>query len=146
MQICFVCDGNTCRSVFAEKLFAKMLKTNGISGISVISRGLNVTAESKTNENVIELLKKFGVTYKGKKAQKLTNKVLTTTNLFITMTSHQKNYIKAKNVYSLGELAGGEDIDDPYGKGYDAYEYMAQKVSEYLNVLINKLKNMKELQ
>ena len=145
MQICFVCEGNTCRSVFAEKLFAKMLKTNGINGIRVISRGLNVATGSKTNENVIKVLKNYGVSYKGKKAQKLTNSTLNITNLFITMTSHQKKFIKAKNVYSLGELAGGEDINDPYGKGYDEYEYMAQKVSKYLSVLINKLKNMKEL-
>ena len=131
--------------MFAEKLFAKMLKTNGINGISVISRGLNVATGSKTNENVIKVLKNYGVSYKGKKAQKLTNSTLNITNLFITMTSHQKKFIKAKNVYSLGELAGGEDIDDPYGKGYDEYEYMAQKVSKYLSVLINKLKNMKEL-
>ena len=62
------------------------------------------------------------------------------------MTKTQKQYVPAKNVFSLGELVGGDDVLDPYGKDYEAYVFMAKKVYEYLQILLNKIKNIKEMQ
>ena len=146
MQICFVCEGNTCRSPFAEKLFSKMLKQNNILGIKVTSCGINSLQNSTTSPQTLNLLKSYGINFKGKKAQKLTKSKLDKTNLFITMTKTQKQYVPAKNVFSLGELVGGDDILDPYGKDYEAYVFMAKKVYEYLQILLNKIKNIKEMQ
>lgn len=146
MQICFVCEGNTCRSPFAEKLFSKMLKQNNIFGIKVTSCGINSLQNSTTSPQTLNLLKSYGINFKGKKAQKLTKSKLDKTNLFITMTKTQKQYVPAKNVFSLGELVGGDDVLDPYGKDYEAYVFMAKKVYEYLQILLNKIKNIKEMQ
>lgn len=146
MQICFVCEGNTCRSPFAEKLFSKMLKQNNILGIKVTSCGINSLQNSTTSPQTLNLLKSYGINFKGKKAQKLTKSKLDKTNLFITMTKTQKQYVPAKNVFSLGELVGGDDVLDPYGKDYEAYVFMAKKVYEYLQILLNKIKNIKEMQ
>lgn len=146
MQICFVCEGNTCRSPFAEKLFSKMLKQNNILGIKVTSCGINSLQNSTTSPQTLNLLKSYGINFKGKKAQKLTKSKLDKTNLFITMTKTQKQYVPAKNVFSLGELVGGDDVLDPYGKDYEAYLFMAKKVYEYLQILLNKIKNIKEMQ
>lgn len=146
MQICFVCEGNTCRSPFAEKLFFKMLKQNNILGIKVTSCGINSLQNSTTSPQTLNLLKSYGINFKGKKAQKLTKSKLDKTNLFITMTKTQKQYVPAKNVFSLGELVGGDDVLDPYGKDYEAYVFMAKKVYEYLQILLNKIKNIKEMQ
>ncbi len=142
MQICFVCEGNTCRSPFAEKLFKSMLKKNNIRGISVTSCGINVSREQRTSPQILILLEKYGIKFNGKKAQKLTKSKLEQTDLFITMTKYQKQFINSSKVYSLGELAGGDDVLDPYQKDMSCYEYMAQQVSEYLNVLIKKLKGV----
>ena len=146
MQICFVCEGNTCRSPFAEKLFSKMLKQNNILGIKITSCGINSLQNSTTSPQTLNLLKSYGINFKGKKAQKLTKSKLDKTNLFITMTKTQKQYVPAKNVFSLGELVGGDDVLDPYGKDYEAYVFMAKKVYEYLQILLNKIKNIKEMQ
>ena len=146
MQICFVCEGNTCRSPFAEKLFSKMLKQNNILGIKITSCGINSLQNSTTSPQTLNLLKSYGINFKGKKAQKLTKSKLDKTNLFITMTKTQKQYVPAKNVFSLGELVGGDDVLDPYGKDYEAYLFMAKKVYEYLQILLNKIKNIKEMQ
>lgn len=146
MQICFVCTGNTCRSPFAEKLFKKMLKENGLLGISVSSCGVNIVSGSKTSQETIDILKTYGINFKGKRAQKLTKTKLNSTHLFITMTKDLKAFVPAKNVYSLGELAGGEDVVDPYGGDFVGYEYMAKQICEYLKVLIYKIKNIKEMQ
>ena len=146
MQICFVCEGNTCRSPFAEKLFSKMLKQNNILGIKITSCGINSLQNSTTSPQTLNLLKSYGINFKGKKAQKLTKSKIDKTNLFITMTKTQKQYVPAKNVFSLGELVGGDDVLDPYGKDYEAYLFMAKKVYEYLQILLNKIKNIKEMQ
>ncbi len=145
MQICFVCTGNTCRSPFAEKLFNKMLKSNKIGGISVTSCGVNVVEGAMTSPEVLILLKTYGINFKGKKTQKLTKTKLNKTHLFITMTKKLKEFVPAKNVYSLGELAGGDDVVDPYGGDFSSYEYMANQVCAYLKVLVDKIKNMKEM-
>ena len=46
MKVCFICTGNTCRSVMAERLMKKELKTLGINDIKVTSKGLNATGEN----------------------------------------------------------------------------------------------------
>ena len=142
MQICFVCEGNTCRSPFAEKILTKYLKQNKIDGFKVVSCGLNVDANSNINSNIVQILKNYKINVKSRKPKKLTKTILSKTNLFVTMTAYQKQFIKAKNVFSLGELVGGVDIDDPY----EYYLKTTNLIDSYIQVLIDKMLKLKERQ
>lgn len=146
MQICFVCEGNTCRSPFAEKILTKYLKQNKIDGFKVVSCGLNVDANSNINSNIVQILKNYKINVKSRKPKKLTKTILSKTNLFVTMTAYQKQFIKAKNVFSLGELVGGVDIDDPYGQPYEYYLKTTNLIDSYIQVLIDKMLKLKERQ
>ena len=52
-------------------------------------------------------------------------------------------YIKANNVFSFGEMIGGEDILDPYGQDYQTYLNMSKQVDDYCKILIQKIINIK---
>ena len=146
MQICFVCEGNTCRSPFAEKLLTKYLKQNNIIGFKVVSCGINVQPNSNINPNVVQILKNYKINIKSRKAKKLTKSLINKTDLFITVTTNQKRFVPAKNVFSLGELVGGEDVFDPYNMPMQAYVEMAKLVDEYIQILIGKMLKIKENQ
>ena len=57
IKICFICTGNTCRSIMAERLMKKVLKQKKIDNVKIISRGLNANGEMIA-ENAKKVLKK----------------------------------------------------------------------------------------
>lgn len=144
MQICFVCEGNTCRSPFAEKLFNKLLKQNKVEGFKICSCGINADINSNINENIIKILKNYKINVKSRKPKKLTKALINKTDLFITMTAYQKQFVPAKNVYSIAELVGGDDVCDPFGKDFNYYLYTTNCIEKHLYVLLNKILNIKE--
>lgn len=141
--ICFICEGNTCRSPFAEKIFNKYLKDNNIKDFKAISCGYNVT-DNNINENVIKILKNYNINVKSRKPKKLTKSILQKGNLFITMTVYQKQFVNAKNVFSFGEIVGGHDIDDPYNMPFEYYLNTTKTIENYCKILIDKIINLKE--
>ena len=143
-NICFVCDGNTCRSPFAEKVMNKYLKQNNIDDFKCYSCGLNVDKNSNINNFVVEILKKYKINVKSRKPRQLTKTLTKKYDLFITMTKSQKQYIDAKNVFSFGEMVFGDDILDPYGGTMEDYTKMANIVDLYCKKLIEKIKLIKE--
>ena len=143
-NICFVCDGNTCRSPFAEKVMNKYLKQNNIGDFKCYSCGLNVDKNANINDYVVQILKKYKINVKSRKPRQLTKTLTKKYDLFITMTKSQKQYIDAKNVFSFGEMVFGDDILDPYGGTMEDYTKMANIVNLYCKKLIEKIKLIKE--
>ncbi len=135
ITICFVCTGNTCRSIMAERLFKQMLKERKISFIKVISRGLNSNKENISDYAKV-VLKEYHANDRDRKAIKL-GKVDNNT-LYVTMTEYQKTKIKADRVISFKDIIG-EDIADPYGMGIDQYRSCARQITKGLVQLLNKI-------
>ena len=142
--ICFVCEGNTCRSPFAEKVMNKYLKQNNISDFKCYSCGLCVDKNSNINSFVVEILKNYKINVKSRKPKQLTKTLTKKYDLFITMTKSQKQYINAKNVFSFGEMVFEGDIEDPFGGTFEDYLNMTNKVDLYCKKLIEKIKLVKE--
>ena len=134
-KICFVCTGNTCRSIMAERLMKKMLKDRKIEDVKVSSRGLNANGENIT-DNAKQTLKAFGSSSSNRKSVKLGKIDQNTT--YVTMTEAQKNYLNSENVISYKELLGYEIID-PYGQSLDVYKKCAKDIMQGINILIEKL-------
>lgn len=135
IKVCFVCTGNTCRSVMAERLMKKSLKDKKIKDISVVSKGLNANGENIA-ENAKKVLKFLKVNSKDRKSIKL--KKIDNNMLYVTMTEKQKKQIKSNNVISFQALIGKE-ISDPYGQSEQVYLQTCNDLIEGINVLTEKL-------
>ena len=142
-SICFVCEGNTCRSPFAEKIFSKYLKQAKIEGFKVSSCGICADTTQNINDSVVAILKNYKITVKSRKAKKLTKATTKKYDLFITMTRYQKSFIDASNVFSFGEMIGGEDIPDPYGQNFDVYTKVTSQIEYYCRLLVDKIIKLK---
>ena len=140
MKVCFICTGNTCRSVMAERLMKKELKTLGINDIKVTSKGLNATGENIAGNAKIAL-KKFGAQSTNRKSVKL--KKIDPKTIYITMTDLQKNKIPSKQVISFGQLI--QEVPDPYGQDLEVYMQTCEVLQKGVKVLINKIINMRGL-
>lgn len=135
IKVCFVCTGNTCRSIMAERLMKKILKNRKIDNIKVSSKGLSATGEN-INENAKLVLKEYKALSSNRKSVRLGK--IDKNTLYITMTDQQKLMINSKKVISFKELIG-YDIADPYGKSIDVYERTAKELISGINILIEKM-------
>lgn len=136
MKICFVCTGNTCRSVMAERLMKKEIKERKLKEIKVSSRGLSARGENIT-ENSKLALKKLKASSANRKSVQL--KKLDKDTLYVTMTESQKQSLNGQNVISFKSLIGREVID-PYGQDEEVYMQTASLLQEGIRVLLEKLK------
>lgn len=125
----------------AQFILRKKLKQEGLTNIDVYSFGLNVT-EKKINDNAVKALQALNV-----KRTKFTPKQLQNPGLYdalITMTTAQKGYVNSpkSNVYSISELTGTGDIQDPYGCGVEKYIAVATQLDSACNEIIKLLRRL----
>ena len=135
INICYVCTGNTCRSIMAERLMKKMLKDKGIKDVKVCSRGIYAKKENISPQAQITL-KKFKASAGNRKSVKL-GKIQKDT-LYVVMTENMKSYVKADKVITMKQLIG-KDIADPFGQDEDVYLLVAQEVIKANEMLLNKI-------
>lgn len=136
IKICFVCTGNTCRSIMAERLMKKVAKENNITELKISSRGVYAIGEN-INPNAKSALKKLHVSSANRKSVKLGK--IDKNTLYITMTEKQKQLINSDKVISFKALIG-KDIEDPYGQDESVYLETAKDILVGINKLIEKLK------
>lgn len=141
VKVCFVCRGNTCRSIMAERLMKKMLKERKIDDVKVLSRGVSATGENIA-ENAKLALRKFKALASNRKSVKI-GKVDKNT-LYIVMTENLKPYIKSAKLLSMKDLAG-EDVLDPYGQDEEVYYQTALQIIEGIESLLDKIKKWRNV-
>ncbi len=135
IKVCFLCTGNTCRSIMAERLMKKAVKEKNISEIKINSRGIYATGENIT-PNAKSVLKKFHASSANRKSVKLGK--IDKNTLYITMTEQQKKFVNSDKVISFKSLIG-KDIQDPYGQDENVYLETAKDILSGVNILIEKL-------
>lgn len=140
INICFVCSGNTCRSIMAERLMKVLLKERKIKDIKVISRGLyakgdNITTEAKN------ALKEYKALSSNRKSVKLGK--IDKNTLYVTMTDAQKQNIKSAKVLSFKDLTGF-DILDPYGQSQEVYNKTAEEIYKGLLILLKQIETWRK--
>jgi len=140
VNVLFVCSGDTCRSAMAAAIARDKVNKKNLKGLNCSSSGLFVTNEINMNEKAKSVLKTLKVPVGKHKATQLTESLIKSSHYVLTMTEEQKQTILNrfpyfKNVYSLKEFVGAENISDPYGKSEAEY----YNTAIYLDVVVDRV-------
>lgn len=141
IKICFVCTGNTCRSIMAERLMKKIVKEYKLFDLKIISRGLNANGEMITN-NAKQVLKKYHALASNRKSIKLGK--IDKETLYVTMTENQKKQILSSNKVISYKSLIGKDVMDPFGQSIEVYLKTADELIDGIEKLINIIVNWRE--
>jgi protein-tyrosine-phosphatase len=110
MRVLFVCTGNICRSPFAEAV------ARSVGHVEVESAGLAAYEGSGPTDDALAVARELGYDLSAHRARPVTKEMLERADLVVGMT--------ADHVSALGgsaRLLGEVDLDDPIGRGPDAY-------------------------
>ena len=141
VKVCFICTGNTCRSIMAERLLKRMMKERKIENIKVSSKGICARGDNIA-ENAKIVLKKHKALASNRKSVKLGK--IDKETLYIVMTESMKSFVKAPLLLSMKDLMGN-DIPDPYGLSEEEYENTACLLNKGIVRLLEKINLWREV-
>jgi len=146
----FVCSGNTCRSPMAAAIanaeIAKRLSIPVAALQTVNMRALSAGVSARVGEPLTaeaqEALRSLHVPVEPHAARNLTSELAQQAEMIFCMTgAHREAVIKllpavASKTYCLDALS---DVDDPIGKGMEAYLTCAQRIHDLVRLRFNEL-------
>jgi len=150
-SILFVCQGNICRSPFAEHLAARLLAASGGPEVRCVSAGLRVSAERRPPDAAVAAARTFGIALEGHRARQLTDAMVDEHDLVVvTEAAHlialRQRHPSASARVALLPLYGGErsvrrgyaryNIADPYGKPPDRFAECYAQIAQGLTDLV----------
>jgi protein-tyrosine phosphatase len=125
MKVLFVCTGNTCRSPFAAAVARR-------EGLDASSAGLDVLALRATDEAVL-VAREFGLDLGSHTTRRLTDDVVAEADVVVGMTERHAAALGA------GARVLGGGVDDPYGRGLDAYRSAYAQIEQAVCSLAEEL-------
>ncbi len=121
IRICFVCQGNICRSTMAEYVFKDLVKKEGLEKEFLIeSRGVIADVGSDIHPGTKSMLDKYNIPYSKHIATQLEKNDYDKYDYFIGMDNYnvismKKIFGTDKKVYKLLDFTKDDkEIDDPW--------------------------------
>lgn len=144
MKILFVCTGNTCRSVLAERLLNKMAADRNLAGWQARSAGIAAERYFNVPAGVKKALAERGTSPEGHVPQLAVREVLAWADLVVTMTRQHREALLDKypeftsKTKLFSEIAGraDADVDDPIGKPDDVYRRCRDEIETGLDAYL----------
>ncbi|NLB35100.1 MAG: low molecular weight protein arginine phosphatase [Elusimicrobia bacterium] len=146
-RLTFVCTGNTCRSVMAEHIMRKKLRSLGRELLEVTSAGIAAHSGFSNIEALFDVLADNGIKYSGNYPRQLDMEVMEEADLILAMTESHLIFIKElfpdfpDKVRLLSDYAYGEKVDvpDPFGGGTEVYSMTFEILERYIDYVLKRL-------
>lgn len=136
-KILFVCTGNTCRSPMAELILRSEIKKRKIKWWDVLSCGIDAEVGGCISENSAISLEEIGISSEKFTPKQLTQKLIESSVLVVTMTTAQKSILEGcGNIVSMKDICG-YDIPDPYGCSLEQYRLTRNAIFNACEKIIN---------
>lgn len=147
--VMMVCSGNTCRSPMAEALMRKMWEDAGAPfPLYVFSRGTAAMLGFPASSEALNVMNKRGIDLSAHISWPVSQDDMAKADMVIAMTKSHKGALMSQfpqyshKIWTLSEIAPDEvqgDVDDPIGKGLEAYEKTALTLEKGIAALIKRL-------
>jgi protein-tyrosine phosphatase len=125
--VLFVCTGNTCRSPMAAALFNDLAMKKGIA-TRAVSAGLYPAVGAPISPETVEVLREAGIAptpendYPAHTARGVSDELMREAAVVYAITaSHAMGLLMQYPQYAAKITTLPMDIDDPYGRGMEAY-------------------------
>ena len=147
-RILFVCTGNTCRSIMAQKLFEKMWPEFGVSSqkMHAASAGLHAIKGDRISQQAEDVLREEGIDASTHRSRPVNRDEISRAHLVFTMTENHRQELLRRfpdvedKVKVISEFAGWEgDIHDPFGTGLENYRKTAGEIKLVLYRMMQQL-------
>lgn len=113
-RILFVCTGNTCRSLMAEGIALKMLRSLNLEGeIEVSSAGLAAFPDAPGSPEALGVLSGEGIDLSDHRAVQLNSEMVRRADLILTMTASQKRQVLELFPEARGKVYILKEFVDP---------------------------------
>ncbi|MHB8962428.1 MAG: L-threonylcarbamoyladenylate synthase [Saccharofermentanales bacterium] len=147
--VLFVCTGNTCRSPMAEYYYNDRTGGGNNDRYRANSAGIStLNGLCATEEAIDTMMELYGIDLTKHRSSRLHEHMIEENDLILTMQRSHKAAILREypqynyKVFTLSEYAQGsqEDIEDPFGRGIEAYEESARLIADFVDKIILKIK------
>lgn len=142
MKLLFVCAGNVCRSLLAERL---ALKRAAERGLAVQARSAGIAAEGyfAVPPEIWRALEERGVPRAAHAPQLVGRPLLEWADEVLVMTARQRDHLldafpeHRRKLFLLRERAGlAGDVSDPMGRPWAEYDACARAIDEAVERLL----------
>jgi protein-tyrosine phosphatase len=151
LEIAFVCQGNICRSPYAEAQFRRKLERAGADGFAVSSAGLDTTDGKAANPNALECAAERGIDLSEHTTHQFTAAMAERADLIVVMEPRHLRQLRALSPAGRSKaiLLGAPLLDrneneklttpDPYGQPAAVFSAYFDKIDRAAAALLEEL-------